>query len=245
MSAHFRWHSRCTPGPVANPPRIIIASPDPAESATLADWLSSEGFEPVRRPTPQAAAEEMRARSCALLVADAALVFHSALLRAELRARTPFTPTILIGNAEATPQREAVSGQTMYVTRPIDRALLSCFVSMAILDSRPVRRSARKPVNHFDAVVNGVPSHIVDVSAEGLRLEVARDCRLVVPPYFTLQVPLAGIAVTVQRMWSCSSPRRASTIWYGGALSQNQTGNTQRWQRFVNTLPVATRMASI
>jgi hypothetical protein len=230
---------------VADRPRVIVASPDPAESAAVADWLQADGFDPVRRSTPQAAAEEMRARAVVLLIADAALVSGSALLRAQLRVRTPSTPTILIGDIAAAPQRDAVSGRTMHLSRPIDRALLACFVSMAILDGRPARRSVRKPVNHFDAVVNGVPSHIVDVSAEGLRLEVARDRRAALPPYFTLQVPLAGIAVTVRRMWTGVSSTRPSMIWYGGALSQNGTSVANRWQRFVDTLPAATPMSSL
>lgn len=184
----------------------------------------------------------MKVRPFALLIADAALVFRSTLLRAQLRANSPVTPTLLIGDLAAAPQGEPVSAQAMYLARPIDRALLGCFVAMAIMDGRPMRRSVRKPVNRFDAVVNGVPSHIVDVSAEGLRIEVARDRRAILPPYFTLQVPLVGVAVTVRRMWTRSSSSRAATIWYGGALSQNRAAIDQGWRRFVDTLPVATQI---
>jgi hypothetical protein len=117
--------------------------------------------------------------------------------------------------------------------------MLGCFVSMAILDTRPTRRSMRKLVNRFDAVVNGVPSHIVDVSIEGLRIEVAGERRAALPPYFTVRVPLVGVAVTVQRMWTRSSMKRNSAIWYGGALSQNQVALNEAWRRFVDTIPAA------
>lgn len=187
----------------------------------------------------------MRVRFCSLLIADAALVLHSALLRTELRAHNALTPAILIGDAAESLRRGAMGVQPMFAPRPIDRPLLACYVSLAILDGRPARRSARKAVNRFDALVNGVPSHIVDVSAEGLRLEVARERRVVLPPYFTLHVPLAGIAVTVQRMWTRSSPSRASAIWYGGALSQNRSSVARGWQHFVDTLPVATHIAAV
>jgi hypothetical protein len=45
---------------------------DRAESAVLADWLA-DGFEPVRRPTPQTAVEEMRSRSCDVLIGEASV----------------------------------------------------------------------------------------------------------------------------------------------------------------------------
>ena len=173
-------------------------------------------------------------RPFALLIAD---VSHRRLLM-HSRGRSPMTPTILIGNAATASSGDAFGAQTMYLSRPIDRAVFTCFVAMAMLDSRPVRRSVRKLVNRFDAVANGVPSHIVDVSPEGLRLEMSRDRRAALPPYFTVRVPLVGVAVTVQRMWTQSSTGREPSIWYGGALSQNRSAITQGWKSFVDHIPV-------
>jgi hypothetical protein len=126
----------------------------------------------------------------------------------------------------------------MYLSRPIDRAMLMCFVAMAILESRPSRRSIRKPVNYFEAIANGVTSQIVDVSAEGLRLEVPHDARSTLPPFFTVRVPLVGVAVTVQRMWTQSSRAKKASSWYGGALSNNRASIAQAWRAFVDTVPV-------
>ena len=160
---------------MADRPRVIVALPNPAESVAVADWLLADGFEPVRRSTPGAAVSEMQARAFDLLIVDTTLALRSA-LHTEGRSRNPLTPTILIGEAGER-RATAVNAQTMYMTRPIERAVLTCFVSMALLDDRPVRRSPRKTVHRFDALVNGVSSSIVDVSAEGLRLEVPRDRR--------------------------------------------------------------------
>ena len=222
---------------MADRPRVIVALPDSAESAAVADWLSADGFEPVPRPTLRAAADEMRARTFDLLIADATLAVHIG-LHTKGRALSPLAPTIVIGDAAATPQAKGLSAQAIYLTRPIDRAMLTCYVSMVILDGRPIRRSVRKSANRFAAVVNGVPSYIVDVSAEGLRLEVSRDRRAALPPHFTVRVPLVGIAVTAQRMWAQSSSSRASTMWYGGALSQNRASVEQAWRAFVDTIPI-------
>jgi hypothetical protein len=221
---------------VADRPKAIVSLSNSTEGTAIADWLRSDGFEPVLRTTAQAAAAEMPL-PFSLLIAD---VSHRRLLM-QSRGRNPLTPTILIGNAATASQGDALGAQTMYLSRPINRAIFTCFVAMAMLDSRPVRRSIRKAVNRFEAVVNGVPSHIVDISAEGLRLELARDGRSALPPYFTVRVPLVGVAVSVQRMWTQSvSSRRESSIWYGGALSQNRTSVNQAWRAFVDTVPVAT-----
>ena len=227
------WHTGCTSSRVSARPRVIVSLPNVTEAAAIADWLRSDGFEPVQRSTAQAAANETLL-PFALLIAD---VSHRRLL-VESRGRNPVTPTILIGNAATASQGDAFGAQTMYLSRPIDRAMLMCFVAMAILDERPVRRSVRKPVASFEAVANGVPSRIVDVSAEGLRLEMSRQYRTALPPYFTVRVPVVGVEVTVQRMWAQTPSTKRSSIWYGGALSNNRASIHQAWRAFVDTVPV-------
>jgi hypothetical protein len=228
-----RWHAGCTLGRVLAGPRVIVSLSDPVEGEAVADWLRADGFEPVLRSTAHAAAAEMLL-PFALLIAD---VSHRRLL-VEHRGRNPRTPTILIGNAATASQGDAL--QTMYLSRPVDRAMLTCFVAMAILDPRPVRRSLRKTVDRFDAFADGAPAHIVDVSLEGLRLEMARDRRSPLPPYFTIRVPIVGVTMVVQRMWTQSSSRADATIWYGGALSQNRVSVQQAWRTFVDNVPVVT-----
>jgi hypothetical protein len=220
---------------VADRPRVIVSLPNATEAAAVADWLRSDGFEPVHGSTPQGAADQMLA-PFALLIAD---YTHRRLLM-QSRGYKQLIPTILIGNAATASSGDTLGAQTMYLSRPIDRAMFTCFVAMAILESRPVRRSIRKPVNRFDAVANGVPSHIVDVSLEGMRLEVSRDGRSALPPIFTVRVPIVGVSMTVQRMWAHSSSRRDSSIWYGGALSQNRAIVNQAWRIFVDNIPVVT-----
>ena len=216
-------------------PRVIVALPNSLEAGAVAERLAAEGHEPIRRQTAEETAEEMRLRPFDVLIADAAVAFRSS-LHIHARARNPQSVTILIGNVPSTRQGDAASGQIMYLARPIDCTMLACFVSMAILD-RPVRRSIRKPVNGFEASVNGVPSHLVDVSPEGLRLQLPREKRAVLPPFFTVRVPMVGVAVTVRRMWTRTPQSETSSIWYGGALSHNRTSIDQAWRLFVDTVP--------
>jgi hypothetical protein len=219
---------------MADRPRIILVLPDATECATVAEWLVTEGFEPVRCPSPRTAAEEMRTRPFGLLVADVTIAMRDGLLAAS-RGCNPLTPTVVIGNGAAADPRDAVS---MYLARPLERGTFVCTVSMAIMDGRPARRSARKIANRFDAIVNGVPSHIIDVSTEGLRLEIPRERLFVPPPYFNVRLPLMGIAVAVQRVWARSSVQgRTPIIWCGGALAANRPGAEQGWRAFVDMIP--------
>lgn len=224
---------------MANRPRVIVALPNVIECGSAADWLSAEGFEPVRRATSRSAAEEMQARAFDLLIADAVFAFRDGLHMAN-RKRNPSTPTIVIGDAGGAAICESVGRQAMFLARPVERVLLSCTVSMAFMDARPVRRSARKLVNPISAVVNGLPSRILDVSNEGLRLEVPKDRRWVPPPYFNIRVPLIGTAVTVQRMWTRAWPANGPTeaTWCGVALSQNRPGAERAWRGLVETIPL-------
>jgi hypothetical protein len=219
---------------VAGRPRVIVALPDPLEGANVAEWLTANNFESVYRTNPAAAAAEMQ-RPFDLLIADAMWAIGTA-LQSGARARNPLVPTILIG--EAIERRAtAVNAQTMYMTRPIEMPVLSCFVSMALIDDRPTRRSPRKTVQRFEALVNGVPSGIVNVSKEGLRLEMPRDSRSALPPFFAVRVPLVGVAVIAKRRWMMPS-KNAATLWCGAALSHNRASSEERWRAFVDSVPL-------
>jgi hypothetical protein len=229
---------------MANRPRVIIAIPGATECGMLADWLFSEGYDPAKRPTARSAADEIEltTRAFDLLIADATLAFREG-LHALGRKRNPTTPTIVVGDITAARQCEAVGRAAMFLGRPIERVMLTCTVAMAIMEGRPVRCSPRKMVSPVAAVVNGVVSQIIDVSNEGLRLEIPTDRRWVPPPYFNVRVPLIGTAVTVQRMWTRvwpgNSSSRGEATWCGAALAQNRPAAERAWRGLVETIPVA------
>ena len=229
---------------MANRPHIIIASPDPIECAALADWLKAEGFEPVRRSDPRSASEEINTRPFDLLIADESFVARHHLHQLA-RARKPTMPTIVIGDGVIANRYESMSRQFIYLTRPVDHDFLICTVSMAIVDGRPMRRSVRKPAQRFNAIANGVPSYIIDVSNDGLCLEIPRDRRSPPLPYFNVVVPLMGVAVTFQRVWTKPvSAEGTAALWCGGALVRNQAKTEQSWRTVVDTIAVQSTPAA-
>jgi CheY-like chemotaxis protein len=224
---------------MASRPRIVIATPHPLECTAAADWLQAEGFEPVKTTTLSRAAQEVKERSFDLVVADFDFAFRGGLQAlSRERLRNAKAPSVVIGPADAVSQALAVRRDAMYLTRPVDQTGLVCMVQMAVMESRPERRSVRKPVNRFDAIVGGVPSHIVDVSNEGLRLEIPRSNAAPPPPIFAVRVPLLGVNIMVRRMWTCTLPDRPNeAAWYGGELAANSGRVELAWRTFVDAMP--------
>jgi len=172
--------------------RVIVALTDAFEGAAVFDGLLADGFEPVWRSTVADASNEMRAQPFDLLIADEDLGKG---LQGEGRARNPLTPVILISDSQIV----SGSGRAMHLARPVSRATLTCFVTMALHQDKPVRRSVRKAVDPIAAIVNTVPSYIVDVSPEGLRIEMPVDHRSLLPPIFSVRVPAANLSLPPSR----------------------------------------------
>jgi hypothetical protein len=221
-------------------PRIIVATPDPVECEVLAQWLAADGFEPITRTTLASTADAIAGQSFDLFIADFSFAFRYRLHAASRRRiRDLKTPTLVIGDLDVAGRVRAEDRRAMYVSRPVERAALLCLVSMAILDGRPVRCSPRLPIDALEALVNGAPSRIVDLSPEGLRLEIPRDGRPAPPPVFSVRVPMFGVTVAVRRRWTRTRPNAAGTEpWHcGGLVSLDDVGSAMGWSVLVDTLP--------
>jgi hypothetical protein len=225
---------------MAGRPRVVIASPSLAECEALSDWLRLDGFEPVPITDLCAASTEVRARPFDLLVADFGFAFRDGLHGISRgRIRSTQTPTVVIGDRDPAAQAHAERRQAVYVERPVERAGLLCIVSIAILEGRPARRSPRKILDRFQAVMDSVPCYLIDVSNEGLRLELPREQRATPPPYFSVRVPKIGVTLMVQRIWTNVGLGAAgcAVAWCGGALARNAARAEQGWRAFVQALP--------
>ncbi len=218
------------------PQQVILATPDINESRRLASWLEAEGFEVIQRSTARSAMDLVAAQPFDLMVTDSTFATTGG-LRAYGLARFRETPVVVLGDAAGERACAPFASQIMFLERPIDQAVFICMVTMALMDARAERKSPRRTVKPFEATVNGVPSHIIDVSREGVRLELPRD-RRTITPQFVLRVPLIGVGLAVQRVWvrvpGATEP--VDRMWCGGQLTQNQIIAEQGWHRFIDTL---------
>jgi hypothetical protein len=218
-------------------PRIAIALPFAPERTSIADWLSSEGFDAKPISHPGLITDELKRRNFEAIVIDAS---HGAQAINAVRSLQQQTPVIIIGAPDPVAESQAVARGATYLTRPVDRALITCSIAMAVMESRPARRSERKPVR-FEVVVQGVPSRIIDVSKEGMRLEIPRLRKAAPPPpVFDVALPMLGVSLNVRRLWASTPPECVGqTIWYGGELSNNTKRAELAWLTLVDALPTS------
>ena len=216
-------------------PRIAIACPLTAEARLIEGWLTSEGFEPFRLSNQTLVTDELKDRGFDLLVVGVGFAVPA--INA-VRARNPLVPIVMLGEPNPLAESQAMARGAVYLTRPVDRALFMCTVSMAIMESQPVRRSERKRAR-VAVVVQGVPSQIIDVSKEGIRIEIPRTARVgPPPPAFDVAVPLLGVALNVRRLWTANRPQAfGEAIWCGVELSNNSKRVEMAWLTLVDALP--------
>lgn len=216
-------------------PRIVVATPYPSEAAQLADWLTTEGIEPVAARSLAAAIDEVESRPFDVLISDAAYAFEGR-LHTVARTCNPRAPVIVIGGADAAVLADRCGA--FHLDRPLDHALLLCHVTMAMLEGRPERRSPRKRIPRFDAIADGTQAFVIDVSNEGLRFEFAR--RFAPSPQFSIRIPLVGIALTVRRVWVGIAPaERTEGAWCGVELYGAHPRAEENWRTFVSSVPSA------
>lgn len=215
--------------------RIGLACPIPGERAAFMEWLSAAGYEPVPMLDLDLLARELAARPVEALIADVALVPAADLPRL-LRILGPNRPLVVVG--EAARALEQVPRDVTWIDRPVtpDTFLLS--LALALAEGRPARRSPRKAVPRLLAQIDGVSSKVMDVSSEGVRLEVTDATPSVLPPYFTLKVSSFGVATRVKRVWVAAPA--PSTVWCGGIVERGQPAKVETaWHRFIETAPTS------
>jgi len=212
-------------------PRVAVSFRPAQDSRTIADWLREDGFEPVALSSPARLEQELTQSGVNVLVVDAA--FAVAAINA-VRARHPLLPIVVVGDTDPFAEAYAKTRGALYLTRPLDRVVFACTMAMIAADTLPVRRSERRPTR-LQVVVHGTASQIIDVSKEGMRIEMMRR-QVVPPPIFDVVVPMLGVKINVRRMWTANAPRPAGAVWYGAELSTNSTRAQLAWQTLVDTL---------
>src|SRR5688572_3714963 len=180
--------------------RIAVATRSRAERASLCEWLDSGDFQAVPVQDIGASAREIEALRFEMLIIDAELMTLGALMHVARYRATPL-PVIVIGDADEEAELDAGQRGASYLVRPVERAALLFAATLALAEGRPMRRSPRKLVPRLPGLIDGVPSHVLDLSHEGVRLAVDGRHGASLPPAFTLRVPVFNVAVLVQRVW--------------------------------------------
>jgi DNA-binding response OmpR family regulator len=220
--------------------KVAVANRSRAERAAVTEWLEEGGYHVVPILDVTMAARDLEALSFEVLLLDAELMPVGALMHVARYRATP-RPVLVLGDADPDSEIEAERRGASYVVRPLERSALLFAVTLALAEGRTTRRSPRKPLPGVPAAVDGIAARIVDVSYEGVRLEVPATARAAVPASFTLRVPLLNTAVLVQRVWigRDSGDEDSGILWCGGALARNPQRTEVAWRTLVDNGPSA------
>lgn len=213
--------------------RIGVACPILGERAAFMDWLQAAGYEPVPMLDLDVLARDLSTRPIEALIADVALVPAADLPRL-IRILGANRPLIVVG--EAALALETVPRDVTWIDRPVTRDNFLLSIALALAEGRPARRSPRKRVPRLLSQIDGVTSKVMDVSSEGVRIEVTGTAPPALPPYFTLKVAAFGIATRVKRVWVAAPGQ--GVLWCGGIIERGQPAKTEAaWTRFIQTAP--------
>lgn len=207
----------------------------------MSDWLRAAGFEPVVLVDACFVNTEVPGPPLTMVVADATLLTPHFLVA--LRKGDPNRPVLAIGDG-ADPNEAALTrkGVTFQV-RPVDERILVLAVSLAHAEGRSLRRSERRIVPRLATTIDGEDAVLIDVSNEGLRLEVgATTGARRLSPQFVVHVPILKVAVPVQRVWvRAASTGSGQKVQCGASLLTSDERTLRAWQRLAD--PATGRLA--
>jgi hypothetical protein len=213
--------------------KIGVACPNPGERAAFLEWLSNAGYEPAPMITLDSIGRELSsAQPIEALIADVSLVSKTDLTRL-VRVLGPNRPVILVGAPEDA--IEEVPRDAAWMDRPVTRDAFLLSVALGLVEGRPSRRSPRRLVPKLLSSIDGVSSRVMDVSNEGVRLEISGGSPALLPPFFTLKIPGFGVATRVKRVWVATPAQGA--VWCGGILERPTEASVAAWKKFISNAP--------
>ena len=201
-----------------------MACPILGERAAFLEWLSATGYEPVPMLDLDLLARDLSTRPVEALIADVALVPAVDLPRL-IRILGANRPLMVVGEADKA--LEAVPRDVTWIERPVTRDNFLLSVALALAEGRPARRSPRKRVPRLMSQIDGVSAKVMDVSSEGVRLEVTGAAPSALPPFFTLKVNAFGVATRVKRVW-VASPGQGSLCAAASSNAGSRPGPRRR-----------------
>lgn len=212
--------------------RIGVVCPIPGERAAFVEWLNAAGYEAVAMLDLDSLGRELSVRPIEALISDVLFVPATELPRV-VRLLGPNRPLLLVGGPGTGP--ELIPRDATWIDRPATQDTFLLLVALALAEGRPARRSPRKFVPKILSTIDGVAAKVMDVSAEGVRLEVCEVQTAALPPYFTLRVPGFGLAIKVRRVWVAQPASGA--MWCGGIVDKPLPKIKTTWKTFVENAP--------
>jgi len=211
--------------------RIGVACPIPGERAAFLEWSKAAHYEPIPMLDIDSIGRDLTSKPIEALIVDVSMVTVATFSRL-VKTLGPNRALVLVGD----PGKgiEDVPRDATWLPRPVTRDNFTMSIALALAEGRPARRSPRRLVPELHSSIDGISSKIMDVSNEGVRLEINGASPSVLPPFFTLRVPGFGVSTKVKRVW-VATPKRGTT-WCGGIIEKHASSEIA-WNKFLENAP--------
>jgi CheY-like chemotaxis protein len=151
----------------------------------------------------------------------------------------PNLPVIIThGSPDPDLESEATSRGMAFIVDPLGNPKFLERVASALGEHRPphamVRQWPRKRVAPIPARVDTAPAQLIDVSYEGLRLELD-DPGDTTATVFDVALPDAGVNLTTKRVWRSRASDTEEYSW-GMTIVDVNPVLAERWRQFVDSI---------
>ncbi len=158
----------------------------------------------------------------------------------------PNLPVIIThGSRDTSLESEAKGHGMAFIVNPLENPEFLGCMTASLGERRPhqakIRQWPRKRVASVPARVDAASALLIDVSYEGLRVEL-EDPGESLAAIFEVTLPAAGVNLTTKRVWRIRPPD-AEESWWGMTLVDVNPGLTERWRQFVDSIPETTSIA--
>lgn len=213
---------------------VAVLCPSITERASIIDWLSQSGYQPVALPDLLSLDQHLHGHPIEALVMDQTVSVREDTIRELVRRLGSNRPLIVIGDTERLPV--TLRNDISVIPRPLDRETVVITVGLALAEGRPVRRYPRKAVEPIRATAHGMSVVIREASTGGVGLDMVGPRPNPLPPYFRLRVPEFGVHVIVKRAWLGQS-KSADIVRCGGTVEGDLPDAARSWAEFAREAP--------
>ena len=212
---------------MSHPIQVGLAFPHRDERDAIVTWLSAAGMEVELLVDACRIDSEVAGRGYGCVVADGTFLRNGYL--ASLRRQDPRLPIVAVtdaADAELPIFRRGVS----VVTRPLDARMLALSVSLAHGEGRQARRP-RTRTPRVPSRASGVAATVMDISREGVRLELSCGAVAKLGPQFRFEVPMVALDVVLRRAWV--SRTAGDVVQCGAMLMHPDAAQRLAWDRLM------------
>jgi hypothetical protein len=207
------------------------------ERTRAAEWLVAAGHTVESLVDACRVDSDIAGRGFGCVLADGEVLEGGFMAR--VRRQDARLPLVAVVEAD-TALSAALGSDVGLLSRPLDGPAMTLAVALAFGESRQTRKRIRRRAPRLSSRAAGAPAEILDVSADGLRLELSSTQVARLGPYFRLQVSMVALDVVVKRVWVGRAA--GARVQCGAILVGPDDAQRLAWDRL---LEIAATTASI